>query len=243
MTAMAWLRWDAVDREVRRSSPRSILEVGSGQGAVGARLARRGRYTGVEVDPDSARVARLRIEPHGQLLEGGVEVLPADLRVDLVCSFEVLEHIEDDAGALRAWRDHLADGGRLLLSVPAHPQRFGPSDELVGHHRRYSRADLERVVSEAGFAVEEVRSYGFGMGHLLERVRNALIERSGATSADVGTGGSGRFRQPGRLSGLSTWAAALPGRLLQRLAGPGAPGVGWILSARALPRHEPGHQV
>lgn len=233
MTVMGWLRWDGIERAVRELSPTTILEVGTGQGAVGARLSSDARYTGLEPDGESSRVAASRLGTRGTVHHGSTEALSDGYRADLICSFEVLEHIEHDGDALRDWRRRLTAGGHLLISVPAHPERFGPSDRLVGHHRRYSREQLHATVTEAGFRVERIESYGFGLGHLLERVRNALIVRSGDTAADVGTSGSGRFRQPAGWSGIITWAAALPGRALQRIAGPKAPGVGWVLVARA----------
>ena len=52
---------------------------------------------------------------------------------------DVLEHIEDDAGALAAARDALAPGGRLLLTVPAMPCLWSRHDEANCHFRRYTR--------------------------------------------------------------------------------------------------------
>ncbi len=229
---MAWLRWDAIVRSLEEIAPSGVIEIGAGQGAMGTRIAERCSYVGLEPDPVSANVARARIDPLGTLLEGSIELLDAGARVDLLCAFEVLEHIEDDAAALSTWREHLVDEGSLLLSVPAHPERFGPSDRLVGHFRRYSREDLERVLASTGFRVVRIEPYGTGVGHLLEWVRNRIIERRGESPGTVGTTGSGRLYQPRLLLGAVTWAVAAPGRLLQRMLGRRAPGVGWIVQAR-----------
>lgn len=229
---MAWLRWDAIRRTVHDVAPRTILEVGAGEGAVGSRLSACAQYIGVEPDPRSSGVARSRIEPAGRLITGSTGDLEANTRVDLLCAFEVLEHLEDDRGALGEWRSLLTPDGVLLLSVPAHPERFGPSDRLVGHHRRYSRQELVQKLSDAGFEVERVHPYGVVVGHVLERVRNIVIERGAKDSGSVGTDGSGRLFQPRSLLGVVTWGIALPGRVLQRLLGDRAPGVGWVAVAR-----------
>ena len=95
-----------------------------------------------------------------------VEQLPLDGEdaFDLVCAFEVLEHIEDDLGALEQWRGRLKPDGWILLSVPAHAAQFGPSDEHAGHFRRYERAELTERLEKAGFRVVSLRSYGVGLG-------------------------------------------------------------------------------
>ncbi len=78
--------------------------------------------------------------------------------LDSIVCLNVLEHIEDDAGALANARQILApSGGRLVLLVPAHPGLYGPLDRKVGHLRRYTRAGLERALRAAGFRVETLR--------------------------------------------------------------------------------------
>ena len=120
-----------------------MLEVGCGQGAVGARIAARADYVGVEPDAQSCAVARSGSSPGAASVVHGTDAdVEPGRTFDLVCAFEVLEHIEDDVGALRAWADPVGPGGHLLLSVPAGPERFGPMDELVGHFRRYDEEDL-----------------------------------------------------------------------------------------------------
>ena len=56
----------------------------------------------------------------------------------------VLEHIPDDAAAVRRFRQVLPPGGKLVVLVPALPQLFGSIDEAVGHYRRYTPARCAR---------------------------------------------------------------------------------------------------
>jgi SAM-dependent methyltransferase len=233
MTTMAWLRWDGIRRALRQARPSSILEVGAGQGAVGARLAAQARYVGVEPDAASAAVARSRVGTRGTVIEGTVDDVPAGDRFDLVCAFEVLEHIEDDAAALAAWRDRLVPGGYLLISVPAHRDRFGAADTLVGHHRRYDRGDLVSTLEGAGFGIRTIEGYGFGLGHALEAGRNWLIARRSNGNGEVGTPGSGRLYQPKAVTGAVTMLAAAPGRVLQWAQPRPDAGVGWLALAQA----------
>jgi SAM-dependent methyltransferase len=229
LTPNAWLRFDVVERMLPPGI-NDVLEVGCGQGALGARLARRYEYLGVEPDESSFGVARERLALTGR---GEVRNIPVselgDERFDLLCAFEVLEHIEDDAAALRDWATRLRPGGWLLLSVPAHQHRFGPADELVGHFRRYDPPAMTELLGKTGFGNVELRLYGMPLGYVLEAGRNRIGKRRLAAVADTSaaerTAGSGRLLQPsGSLRGAATRWATAPFRLAQRAfptTGPG----------------------
>jgi SAM-dependent methyltransferase len=75
---------------------------------------------------------------------------------DVIGLFDVLEHVEDDSGALRAAKSHLAPGGALILTVPAHQALFGPHDVEHHHKRRYAYAELNAKLLAAGFEVEKL---------------------------------------------------------------------------------------
>jgi hypothetical protein len=156
---------------------------------------------------------------------------------DLVCAFEVLEHIEDDRGALAAWTARIAPGGTLLLSTPAHARRYGPSDEIVGHHRRYDAAQLHDLVAAAGLADIEIRHWGFPLGYGLEVVRNRLAQRrlaagwADTTTADR-TAVSGRYLQPPAWLAIGTAVASAPFRAVQRPFERTSLGIGLLLRAR-----------
>jgi hypothetical protein len=165
----------------------------------------------------------------------------AGLIVDLACAFEVLEHVEDDVGMLTTLRSRIAPGGALLMSVPAHPERFGASDELVGHFRRYTRAHLERTVTTAGFTVTAIESYGTGAGQVLDRVQDALAKRRLAArpstgrpaTPTAGTPASGRYLQPGSATSAAVRAGvAAPFRVVQRPFRHTDAGIGFVVSAR-----------
>ncbi len=138
-----------------------------------------------------------------------------------MCAFEVLEHIEDDAAALKEWATRLR-AGRVAAAVgPGAPARFGPGDELVGHFRRYDPAAMTALLTRCGFTEIQVRQYGFPLGYLLEAVRNQVGRRRLAagrsTSVADRTAGSGRLLQPSSaLQGAVTRWGTAPFRLMER---------------------------
>src|SRR5260370_11422292 len=73
--------------------------------------------------------------------------------------FDVLEHLEDDLGALRAWRLLMADRGRLILTVPAGRALWSYFDEASRHVRRYEIEELRDKLTAAGFEVEFLSPY------------------------------------------------------------------------------------
>jgi SAM-dependent methyltransferase len=234
LTPMAWLRYDLVRRMLPAGVTR-VLEVGCGQGALAARLATDFSYLGVEPDQESCAVAskRLALVGAGEVRNLAFDDL-GEQDFDLVCAFEVLEHIEDDAGAVRDWASRLRPGGWLLLSVPAYQSRFSAADEYVGHYRRYDPAVLASVLGAAKFTDVTIRHYGMPLGYLLESVRTRITQRRlrrtpGATQEER-TSGSGRLFQPSGLTGVGTRLGTAPFRLLQR-AFPGR-GTGLVALAR-----------
>ena len=83
---------------------------------------------------------------------------------DLIYSFNVLEHIQDDLGVLKSFRRLVKDSGSVLLYVPAFQSLFTAMDIKVGHCRRYRYRQLESLLREAGFIVNTwsyVDSLGF----------------------------------------------------------------------------------
>jgi glycosyltransferase involved in cell wall biosynthesis/SAM-dependent methyltransferase len=234
LTPNAWLRYELIQR-ILPAGIGDVLEVGCGQGALGTRLAQRYRYLGVEPDRVSWSVASARIgAAGGEVRNIAVQEL-GDERFDLVCAFEVLEHIEDDSAALKEWSSRLRANGWLLLSVPAHQHRFGPGDEMAGHFRRYDPAAMTALLTQCGFTAIQLRQYGFPLGYLLEAGRNLIGRRRLAagrgSSVAERTAGSGRLFQPSSaLQGAVTRWGTAPFRLIER-AFPNT-GTGLVVLAR-----------
>ncbi len=221
----AWLRYDLVSRMLRRLRPQTVLEMGCGQGSFGARLAAGGSYLGIEPDEQAAAVARSRIAPRGgTVVLGDQHAVPDGSTYDLVCAFEVLEHLEHDAEMLATWASFVRPGGHLMLSVPAWPDRFGPMDTHAGHYRRYTPDQLRSLITDAGLEPVQVAVYGWPLGYALEAVRNPIdarkLDREAADlSMDERTASTGRtFQPPNRVIGTAVALATTPFRYLQRLA-------------------------
>ncbi len=183
---------------------RDVLEIGCGEGALGVRLAEQYRYLGIGTGHRIVRGGaqqRLTVSGRGEVRSMPVEALDTEERFDLVCAFEVLEHIEDDAGALEAWARRVRPGGWLLLSVPAHQRRYSGADEFAGHFRRYDEEPMAALLSRPASRGIEMREYGMPLGYLLEAARNA-VGRKGCKRRGAGdvneqrTGASARLLQP-----------------------------------------------
>jgi SAM-dependent methyltransferase len=226
----AWLRWDVVSR-LLPAEARTVLEIGCGGGAMGTRIAAHRDYLGVEPDASSYALASARLTAlgRGEVRNGPVEEVEAGRTFDLVCSFEVIEHLEDDLSALKGWVDWVRPGGWVLLSTPAFADRYGPWDAIVGHFRRYDPDAFEALLRDAGLEVEQVVVYGAGLGVVLEKARNLIgarrLRKSGKPVSPTGvdpeamaqmTSASGRLLQPPAAAGLAVQVATAPFRTLQR---------------------------
>lgn len=105
-------------------------------------------------------------------------------RFDLMFLFDVLEHIEDEAGFLESVRFHLAESGTLVINVPSHQWLYSDYDRAAGHIRRYSAKQLMKVVGENGFKVRAVTYWGLPLIPLL-LIRKAIkLEGDGKSGFD-----------------------------------------------------------
>jgi len=217
----AWMRYSTIESLLAKIRPRSVLEIGVGQGSVGVLLARRYDYTGIDLDETALATACDRFRRCGigsePLLLGGLERV-VGRQFDLVCAFEVLEHLEDDLAALTEWRSRVTPGGWLALSVPANPRRFAKADEKAGHYRRYTREALSSALTGAGFANIRLLNYGFPVGYVLEAGRNVAARRylRTAGSYQERTLASGRWLQPPDGAGRAMAVVSRPLCVLQR---------------------------
>jgi SAM-dependent methyltransferase len=172
--------------------PGDLLEVGCGAGLLLHEFARRGfRCAALEPSAEALRLARTLAREAG-LAIGFHDAPPPGWRqaFDAVLALDVLEHVADDRAALSAWAGWLRPGGRLVLSVPAHPRLWTAGDEWAGHFRRYERAGLERLVGEAGLEIERLECYGYPLANLSERV--GARSYAGRLRLERGGGDAGR---------------------------------------------------
>ncbi len=139
--------------EARLPAGASVLDVGCGTGFVLERLAERFEVTGLE--PDASVRARAHPSIAARLLPGGSDDLSAlgGRRFDAVLMLDVLEHVDDDVGALRQVRDALTSDGLLLVTVPANPKLWSQHDVLNQHRRRYTSEILGDTLQAASYDV------------------------------------------------------------------------------------------
>jgi SAM-dependent methyltransferase len=132
-----------------------LLELGCGSGNVLASLGRFGEAVGMDAHPDLVAAGRA----------SGLDVraghLPDDLGVErgwaeVVLLLDVIEHVDDDLATLRAARAGVSEGGLLVVTVPAYQWLWSGHDEVLGHRRRYTAAQLRAVVERAGFSTVRV---------------------------------------------------------------------------------------
>jgi 2-polyprenyl-3-methyl-5-hydroxy-6-metoxy-1,4-benzoquinol methylase len=164
-----------------------VLEVGSGIGTMSRPLADIADLV-VGLEPNVNCVARLQeaMRGHPRFVLHACHLEECDRaeltahRFDTVVCVNVLEHIEDDAAALRTFKDVLIANGRVLIFVPAVQAAYGPLDAELGHHRRYSKPTLAKAFADAGLDLLTLR-YTNPIG-LLGWMYNAHISKSTAHS-------------------------------------------------------------
>lgn len=149
---------------IRPHCGRSVLEVGAGLGEFADGFTDPERYVVTDVDPEAVQNMKARFAHRPEVevqqfdIDGQTTLTPA---VETLLAINVLEHIEDDAGALRCLSRSLTPQGNIILFVPGYQQLYGEFDRLVGHYRRYSPETISDAVRRAGLRVEVARPVNF----------------------------------------------------------------------------------
>jgi SAM-dependent methyltransferase len=134
-------------------------------------LARRGKLYAMDSDETALRFAASR--GTAELARGHLpDQIPFDnILFALVVMTDVLEHLDDEAGSLRAIRTRLKPGGWLLLTVPAMQWLWSEHDVTHHHRRRYCASQLRTRLTDAGFTVDYLSYFNFILFPVIAGVR------------------------------------------------------------------------
>lgn len=148
-----------------------IVEVGCGAGGNLDLLRRFGDVQGVEPDPDSRAYAATRsgLTIQSGLLPGGLPDLGEPF--DLVAAFDVIEHVEDDVGAVATLARQLKPGGFLVTTVPANAWLWSEHDARHHHKRRYRLSDYRALFEAADLQVRRASHFNTVLFPLIAAAR------------------------------------------------------------------------
>jgi dolichyl-phosphate beta-glucosyltransferase len=153
-----------------------LLDVGCGGGAALATLGRDRTAIGVDLSLEILRMAGSRNQL--DLVQAEAAKLPfATESFSLVLALDSLEHHPNAARMLREIHEVLATHGILIVTVPAYGWMWSYADHLLGHYRRYTRKQLVRELTEAGFRIERAtyfHSWLLPIAWVFRRVKGAL---------------------------------------------------------------------
>lgn len=197
------LRRDRVLARLATLPPSRILEVGCATGSLLRELSARGHHCAGLESSVAARSLASTMHAGAVAIAEAPSPLWAE-RFDVLLALEVIEHIEDDKGAMTLWASWLKPGGLALISAPADPKRWNAADVWAGHYRRYRRQDLTALAQGAGLNVEGTETYGFPLANLSEAAKARSVARE---TADAGADDAARARATAR-SGVERSAEA-----------------------------------
>jgi len=142
------------------------VEIGAGLGNLCAHLSRRiPDYVATDIEPEHLNFLRTRFSSAPNVSVGYCDLSnPSFFEQNsgqfesLVC-LNVVEHVDDDMRSLKHIRTALKDGGRAVILVPEGPGVYGTLDEVLGHFRRYTEAELRSKLEASGFVVERMLKF------------------------------------------------------------------------------------
>lgn len=135
-----------------------VLEAGAGLGRLTMHL-RADELVVTDADESKLQTVARLLGPRARTVRWNVlEEPPAELGrdYDAVVSSNLLEHLDDDAGAAFRMASLLRPGGRFAAFVPARPELYNSMDRVLGHRRRYTRGAVLRLLKAAGLRPVEI---------------------------------------------------------------------------------------
>ena len=147
---------ELIRREAMPPAKARILEIGCGTGHNLDMLGRFGAVDALELDDEARAIAEKRL---------GRKVMSAplpglagvrDRHYDLIAALDVIEHVDDDEGAVAAIAAKLKPGGKFVMTVPAHQWMWSAHDVVNHHKRRYSKSTLRRLIERSPLRLDRI---------------------------------------------------------------------------------------
>lgn len=146
------LVWSLLEPHLAGRTDLRILDLGCGPGFAWPELRRWGTVVGVDASHAALKQCRQRQSPGAWLINGSAEALPCrEQSLSLLVAFDIIEHLDDDVGALKEFCRTLRAGGWLALTVPAFQWLWSDHDTRYQHKRRYRARELREKLEAAGF--------------------------------------------------------------------------------------------
>jgi SAM-dependent methyltransferase len=162
--------------------PNNFIEIGCGEGInleLYSKLGLKGK--GIDISDKAIKLAKSK-----QLENIDVERKSVydifDGKYDLCFCNMVLEHLKDDDLALEKINSLLNVNGYLILSVPAHSNKYSLGDKLSGHFRRYNKIDLLNRLRKSDFEIEKFWNFGFPISNIYYKIYNIFLKLSKCNS-------------------------------------------------------------
>lgn len=133
-----------IDDKILKQENLKILNVGCGPGRSSQYLSSFGEVTSIEYDKDCCEFASERTGL--QIINGSITELPfQDEMFDLVCAFDVIEHVEDDQLAVSEMIRVAKKEGVIFITVPTFMSLWSHHDVINHHFRRYKLSQIEKL--------------------------------------------------------------------------------------------------
>jgi len=168
-----------------RDPNRKIIEIGCGTGIQLPLLTQFGTVEGLDIVPESIELVKKSGWP-ARVFDIATEPLEKN-STEVIACFDVLEHIKDDASALKKIFEALKPNGILLFSVPACPWLFGPHDRAASHYRRYSKKEIIAKIKASGLTLQTINYWNSWLfpAIVVVRIIKKTINRKNKASSDT----------------------------------------------------------
>lgn len=158
-------KYEVILKWLKARNISTILNAGCGSGELSFILAANGySVTSFDLDKDYIDLAKKKLKKTNfkncTFFVSGIEDFISKTKYDAMIATDVLEHIEDDAGAFKKLISFIRSGGTVVITVPAGQYLFGFHDEQLGHFRRYSKPGFIKIIPKS-IEVKHIRYFGF----------------------------------------------------------------------------------